>query len=87
MLHFSILPDSSGLICLIRAAIAGVILGLPLGSEVLGSSVSMGARVSPSSPMPSKSPVVSSLAAEFSTSPSKIKKKKKNVNPENVITV
>lgn len=51
-----ILPDSSGLICLMRVAIAGVSLDLALGSVAVGSSVSMGAKVSPSRPMPSNSP-------------------------------
>lgn len=51
-----ILPDKSGLICFMRVAIAGVSLDLVLGSVAVGSSVSMGAKVSPSRPMPSNNP-------------------------------
>lgn len=53
----NVLPESSGLICLMRVAIAGVSLDLALGSAALGSSVSIGAKVSPSRPMPSNSPL------------------------------
>lgn len=65
-------PDSNGLICLILAAMAGVILDLPLESEEEGSSVSMGANVSPSSSIPSNKPWVeaSILPAVPSCSPS-----------------
>lgn len=49
-------PESNGFICLMRVAIAGVSLDLALGSAVAGSSVSIGAKLSPSKPMPSKSP-------------------------------
>lgn len=49
-------PESNGFICLMRVAIAGVSLDLALGSAVVGSSVSIGAKLSPSKPMPSKSP-------------------------------
>lgn len=64
-------PDSNGLICLILAAMAGVILDLLLESEE-GSSVSMGANVSPSSSIPSNKPWVeaSILPAVPSCSPS-----------------
>lgn len=40
-----------------RVAIAGVSLDLALGSVAVGSSVSMGAKVSPSRPMPSSNPL------------------------------
>lgn len=52
----SISPESSGFICFMRVAIAGVSLDLALGSVAVGSSVSMGAKVSPSRPMPSNNP-------------------------------
>lgn len=39
-----------------RVAIAGVSLDFALGSVAVGSSVSMGAKVSPSRPMPSNNP-------------------------------
>lgn len=51
-----LLPESKGLICLMRVAIAGVSLDLVFGSAAEGSSVSMGAKVSPSRPMPSNRP-------------------------------
>lgn len=41
---------------MIRVAIAGVSLDFALGSAAVGSSVSIGARESPSRPMPSSSP-------------------------------
>ena len=62
-------PESSGLICLMRVAIAGVSLDLALGSVAVGSSVSMGAKVSPSRPMPSNSPPAEESTATASDSP------------------
>lgn len=50
------LPDSKGLICLMRVAMAGVSLDFDLGSDAEGSSVSIGAKVSPSRHMPSSRP-------------------------------
>lgn len=41
---------------MMRVAMAGVSLDLAFGSAVVGSSVSIGARESPSRPMPSRSP-------------------------------
>lgn len=49
-------PESRGLICLMRVAIAGVSLDLVFGSEAEGSSVSIGAKLSPSRHMPSNRP-------------------------------
>lgn len=50
------LPERRGLICLMRVAMAGVSLDFALGSDVEGSSVSIGAKVSPSRHMPSNRP-------------------------------
>lgn len=64
-------PESNGFICLMRVAIAGVSLDLALGSVVVGSSVSIGAKLSPSKPMPSKSPPAEDSTGTASESNSK----------------
>lgn len=71
----AISPESNGFICLIRVAIAGVSLDLAFGSVVAGSSVSIGAKLSPSKPMPSKSP-----PAEDSTGTASESNSKQNAN-------